>query len=114
MSAAQATALAIGYPTGTRQVISSGTTGTIAATDRVVEIATGSGNFSLTCAALAEGHVVEIIKTSTDANTITLIRTSTETVNGVAASYALPGSAAVSGYLAWTLRDDSVTSRVVT
>lgn len=95
------------------QVISSGTTATISPGVRLVLIATGSGNFTLTADTISPGREVVIVKTSTDTNSITLARTSTETINAVAASLVLPGSTSAVGFIAWTAFDQSSTARVV-
>lgn len=95
------------------QTISSGTSASINATARLVLISTAAGAFNLTAAALDAGHEVIIVKTSTDANTITIVRTSTETINGVAANYLIPGSDTTVGYQSWTLTDTTASARVV-
>jgi hypothetical protein len=94
------------------QIIASGTTATIGDHVRWVFIATGSGDFTLTGAAIVIGKEVEIQKTSTDANTIMYGRAGSENVQGVAANYALPLSSAAN-YPAWSVKDIDASNRWV-
>lgn len=94
------------------QIIASGTTATIGDHVRWVFIATGSGNFTLTGAAIVIGKEVEIQKTSTDANTIMYGRAGSENVQGAAANYPLPLSSAAN-YPAYSVKDIDATNRWV-
>lgn len=94
------------------QIITSGTSATISAGIRLVVLSTAAGAFSLTPQAIAAGHAVTIWKSTTDANAITIVRTGSENIMGVAANYVIPGSTFAS-MLAWTLVDYDATNRIV-
>jgi hypothetical protein len=106
--------LKLGVPASTVQTISSGTSGTVSAGVRTVLIATGSGNFTLTMRAYNDGDELTIIKTSTDANSITIDRPGgAGTFNGASASLVLAGSTSTVGYVAWTYRVVGASAAVV-
>jgi hypothetical protein len=117
MSAAMVTSheqFKLGAPASTVQTIASGTTGTVAATDRVVLIATGSGAFTLTMRAYNDGDEILIVKTSTDANGITLARPGgAGTFNGASANLVLVGSTSTVGYIMWLYRVVGASAAVV-
>jgi len=117
MSAADKTALdqlKLGVPASTVQTISSGTSATVSAGVRTVLIATGSGNFTLTMRAYNDGDEITIIKTSTDANSITIDRPGgAGTFNGASASLVLAGSTSTVGYIAWTYKVVGASAAVI-
>lgn len=117
MSAADKTALdqlKLGVPASTVQTISSGTSATVSAGVRTVLIATGSGNFTLTMRAYNDGDEITIVKTSTDANSITLDRPGgAGTFNGASASLVLAGSTSTVGYVAWTYKVIGASAAVI-
>ena len=90
----------------------SGTSATISAGTRIAFVDTSGGAYSLTCPAISKGQSVLIVKVTTDANAITLIRTGSETIQAVAANYVLPGST-LGDYFSWLLVDRSSTARMV-
>lgn len=105
--------LKLGVPASTTQTIASGTSATISAGVRTVLLNTGSGNFNLTMRALNDGDEILLLKTSTDANTITLVRAGSETINNQASNLLLPGSSSKAGYVAFVIRVVSSTAVVV-
>ncbi len=94
------------------QVITSGTSATIRANATMIYVDTSAGAFLLTMPAISIGKPRLIQKTSVDVNLMSLVRAGTEFVNGVQATYALPGSNSAA-QAAWTLNDYSATQRWV-
>jgi hypothetical protein len=115
MSSAQSlllAALALGIPTSAIQTISSGTSGAISASARLVIVSTAAGPFTLTCAPINPGHAVLIWKSSNDANSLSLAPVSTELINQVNATMPLLGST-FANYPGWTLIDYAANARLV-
>jgi hypothetical protein len=73
------------------------------ATDQIVRVSTAGGNVNLTLPDPAGKRSFLIKKTSTDANTITLVRFGSEQIEGVASNYLLVSSSAgnLPAWLCW-------------
>lgn len=79
---------------------------TVAAGGETLLQSTASGNVSDQLPTPAALFVCVIVKTTTDTNKITLVRSGTEKINGVAASFDLPNSANGAADNAWIVISD--------
>lgn len=91
------------------------TTATITAGIRKVLASTALGNTVLTMPAYNDGDEIEIVKTSTDAFTLSLARPGgLGTINGASSTLLLVDSVLSSGYIAWKYQVVAVSAAVVT